>query len=845
MSFYSIQNKLLENYKSEVELKYKMLNGLFLSTPLDKEHNATSRLATFSNICENELAKGKDPIEIIRSLYPDISEEEKLQIFIKFIRYIERQIVLIDAIEEAAYAKTHDLNGEYSITRLTRRVERNCKENALTSALNEYKTRLVLTAHPTQFYAKLVLPIIHDLKKAIIDNDINKIRDIFLQMGKTRFSNKTKPTPEGEAISIIWYLNNIFYNIIPKVQHKLTNNNTNIEIGFWPGGDRDGNPFVTANVTKKVSKHLRSNIFNCYNKDLKRLIKKLTFEGVHEELTKIRKKLKENKYISANDFINSLKKVKNVVDDKYDSLFVDKLDSLILKVKIFGFHFTKLDIRQNAKIHNLFFNEIFKENYNLDYQTLNDAEKIKLLTKLSKEKSLVELDFSSDLAKELLETINTIQYVQQQNGYNAIERYIISNADSAASILEVLTIFRLFNKNIKNNNKKIKIEVVPLFETMEDLTNSTKIIDELLKTKLYTDNLIIWDNTQTIMLGFSDGTKDGGYFMANWSILEAKRELSRYFNSKGIKPIFFDGRGGPPSRGGGDMFLFYKGLSNVVSNHDVQVTIQGQTISAKFGNTDSAQYNLEQILTSGLYGKLNLHNAPKLTPIEVELIDELGKLSFDTYSDLKNHPEFIDYLTEITPLKYISEMKVGSRPSKRNSGEKIRLDDLRAIPYGAAWAQMRQSILAFHGLGTAINTIVNRNDDNLIALKKIYENSLIIKGIFDNALQSIEQTNFNITKHISKDVKYKDFWQQIYNEYTLAKKFLLTITGKNEKFLHANPIKERSIRMRDNITLPLVILQQYALDCLRHNSEHKHKELLETIIKKSLAANINANQNSI
>ncbi|ASG67352.1 hypothetical protein fh0823_26640 [Francisella halioticida] len=844
MSFHSIQDELLENYKSRVELKYKMLNGLFLSTPFDKKYNANFKLATFSNICKNELKNGKDPIEIIENIYPEMSDEEKLETFIKFIRYIERQIVLIDALEEAAYAKTHDLNGEYSITRLVRRVERHDKQNSLTRALKEYKTRLVLTAHPTQFYAKLVLPIIHDLKKAIIDNDINKIQDIFLQMGKTRFSNKTKPTPEGEAISIIWYLNNIFYNTIPKVQNKLTNDNTNIEIGFWPGGDRDGNPFVTANVTRKVSKHLRINISNCYNKDLKRLIKKLTFENVHDELTKIRKKLKANKYLSAQGFLSEIIKVKNIVDTQYDSLFVDRLDNLILKIKIFGFHFAKLDVRQNAKIHNQFFTEIFKENYNLDYQILKDSEKIKLLVKLAEQKSLVNLKTNSELAKELLETIATIQYIQQQNGYEAIERYIISNADSTVSILEVLTIFELFNKNTKNQDK-IKIEVVPLFETMEDLKNSTQILDDLLKIKLYTDNLKAWQNIQTIMLGFSDGTKDGGYFMANWSILEAKRALSKYLSSKGIKPVFFDGRGGPPSRGGGDMFLFYRGLSNVVSNHDVQVTIQGQSISSKFGNSDSAQYNLEQILTSGLYGKLNLHNAHKLSSTELALINELGKLSFETYIELKNHPQFINYLTEVTPLKYISEMNVGSRPSKRNSGNKIKLDDLRAIPYGAAWTQMRQSILAFYGLGTAIDSVIKKDQNNLALIQKIYRRSLIIKGIFDNALQSIAQTNFNMTKHISKDPKYRDFWQQIFNEHTLAKEYLLTVTGKNEDFLHANPIKERSIKMRDDITLPLVILQQYALNCLRDNPNHKNKKLLETIIKKSLAANINANQNSI
>ena len=844
MSLYSIEKELLDNYKSEVELKYKMLNGLFLSTPFDKKQNANFKLATFSNICISQLKDGKTPIEIIENIYPEMSEKEKLETLIKFIRYIERQIVLVDALEEAAYSKTHNLNGEYSITRLARRVERNSKQDILTKALKEYKTRIVLTAHPTQFYAKLVLPIIDDLKSAILDNDINKIQDIFLQMGKTRFSNKTKPTPEDEAVSVIWYLNNIFYNTIPKIQHKLTGDNSNLEIGFWPGGDRDGNPFVTADTTKKVSKHLRANIISCYNKDLKKLSKKLTFENVHEELTQIREKLKTNKYDSAQDFLNELIIIKNIVDTQYDSLFVDKLDSLILKVKIFGFHFAKLDIRQNAKIHRQFFDEIFKQNYNLDYQNLEDSEKIKLLTELAQQRSLNELVTNSELSKELLETIAIIQYIQQKNGYQSIERYIISNADSTVSILEVLTIFELFNKNTQNSNK-IKIEVVPLFETTEDLKNSTQIIDDLLKIKLYTDNLEIWQNTQTIMLGFSDGTKDGGYFMANWSILEAKRSLSKYFKSKGIKPIFFDGRGGPPSRGGGDMPLFYRGLSNVVSNHDVQVTIQGQSISSKFGNSDSAQYNLEQLLTSGLYGKLNLHNAHRLNPTEVSLINELAELSFNTYIRLKNRSEFVDYLAEITPLKYISEMNIGSRPSKRNTSDKLKLDDLRAIPYGAAWTQMRQSILAFYGLGTAINNVVKKNPDNLNIIKGIYKHSLIIKGVFDNALQSIAQTNFNMTKHIEKDPKYKDFWQQIFNEHSLAKKYLLAVTGKNENFLHNDPVKERSIKMRDDITVPLVVLQQYALNCLRHNPNHQYKDLLATIIKKSLATNINANQNSI
>ena len=334
-------------------------------------------------------------------------------------------------------------------------------------------------------------------------------------------------------------------------------------------------------------------------------------------------------------------------------------------------------------------------------------------------------------------------------------------------------------------------------------------------------------------------------FMANWSIFEAKRNLDRYFSSKNIKAIFFDGRGGPPSRGGGDMFLFYKGLSNAVTNHDVQVTVQGQSISSKFGSMDPAQYNLEQLVTSGLYSKLNLHNVSKLTKQENQLISRLAKLSFESYSELKDDPKFMDYLIEVTPLKYISEINVGSRPAKRNSDSEIKFDDLRAIPYGAAWVQMRQSILAFYGLGTAISSLIGEDSNFIAEFKVIYNKSLVIKGIIDNALQSIGQTNFNLTKHISEDPDYGEFWYKLYEEYDLTKRFLLDIVCKDEEFLHINKVKEHSIIMRDNITLPLSVLQQYALDILRKNPEYKNQELLKVIVRKTLIANVNANHNSI
>ena len=333
MGYKTSKNSKLENYKSKVELKYEMLNGLFLGLQFDTKHNSSSMLSSFTTACKNQVSLGISPVEIVNNFELNVSEEEKLEILIKFIRYIERQIVLVDALEESAYSKTHSLTGEFSIDRLISSVENKSNQEELEQAINDYHVRLVLTAHPTQFYAKLVLPIIRGLKKAITDNDINRIKDVFLQMEKTRFSNTSKPSPEDEALSIIWYLENVFYETIPMVQHKLSDSNMNIEVGFWPGGDRDGNPFVTSNVTKKVSKHLRKSILDCYSRDIKRLMNKFTFDGVYEKLVTLRKEIKSNSICSPVELINSLEKIRYVVvplletvkDLDNSTAFIDKL----------------------------------------------------------------------------------------------------------------------------------------------------------------------------------------------------------------------------------------------------------------------------------------------------------------------------------------------------------------------------------------------------------------------------------------------------------------------------------------------------------------------------------------
>lgn len=250
-------NHMLHNFIHEVVFKYQLFSGLFLSLPFANINEAGAILSIFTKACEEDLNDGKNPKEIIEQFWQEINlpKEEHIPLLFKFLQFIERQVVLFDALEDAAFSKTHDLIGPGTIDYLLHQINMGSadKTKLFISALENYKVRIVLTAHPTQFYPNQILTIIADMGQALKNNDLNEIRNLFLQLGLTRFSNKKKPTPLDEAASLIWYLENIFYVEFNRIQEKLPSSHINLELGFWPGGDRDGNPFVIADTTQKVA----------------------------------------------------------------------------------------------------------------------------------------------------------------------------------------------------------------------------------------------------------------------------------------------------------------------------------------------------------------------------------------------------------------------------------------------------------------------------------------------------------------------------------------------------------------------------------------------------------------
>jgi len=581
-----------------------------------------------------------------------------------------------------------------------------------------------------------------------------------------------------------------------------------------------------------------------YYADIQLLRRRLSFDLAHSELSRIAQVIKQDKYLNANLLITDLENVAQILHHNYQGLFVDEVNALILKVKLFQFYFAKIDIRQNSAIHAQVVAYIFAEaNVHSDYLKLSDSERSQLLLSTFTQDILSNIKLDDALAHEIIATIKAVGKIQQHNGSTSIERYIISNTDSIASVLEVLWLVNLVNKN--NPQSAIVLEVVPLFETIDDLANSEQIMATLFETPLYLQNVKHWNMCQTIMLGFSDGTKDGGYLMANWSIFQAKKRLSKLAKKYDVNLVFFDGRGGPPSRGGGETYSFYRSLAREIDDHEIQLTIQGQTISANFGTPAAATYNLEHLLSAGLAGRLFSTDGDTLNAEQEQLIDSLAQKAYESYTRLRNDPLFVSYLEEITPLKYLSEANIGSRPAKRNRGSKLKLEDLRAIPFGGAWMQMKQNILGYYGVGSALSQIILENHDNVAKISQLYQSSLLFKGLMDNAMQSLAHTNFALTRHLQSDEKFGKFWQKIYAEAQLSQQLLLLISG-HDRLVAENQIKGQSIKFREQIIQPLVIIQQYAMDKLRHLSpDDSQYATFEKIVKKSLAASINASRNSI
>ena len=852
-----------ERFNDKVLSRFNLYNSIFSTLPYESIANTGVMLPLFEAECVKGYEKNLNPSQIVENFFNlymnQTVESEKISLLFRFIQYIERQVVLFDAVEDASFSQINNLDGRGTLRSLKEEVESKNKKPELKKYLSTFKVRPVLTAHPTQFYPGSVLGIITDLTEAVKINDLAQIKVLLSQLGKTPFFKNKKPTPYDEAVSLTWYLENVFYNSVSNIYKYVKTNifdgndfdNDIINLGFWPGGDRDGNPFVTTKITLKTANKLRSDIIKNYYRDIRNLRRRLTFKNVESKVIDIENRLYRSIFnesktpkISLSELNDSLHQIKEILISEHNSLFLDELDDIIDKVKIFGYHFASLDIRQDSRIHSSAFSSIFKiaqkklnKLFPKNYLELNESDKIKTLSKI---KGDISPELFEGLANSTLGSIRAMKEIQENNGEKACNRYIISNNQSALNILEVFTMFRL------SDWENPTVDIVPLFETVSDLKVAPMVMETVYNNPIYKKHLLSRKNQQTIMLGFSDGTKDGGYLMANWSILKAKEALTSISRKYGIKAVFFDGRGGPPARGGGNTHQFYSSMGTFVESDEIQLTVQGQTISSNFGTIQSCQYNLEQLLSSGIQNRVFNDSNVQSGKDDKKILDKLANISYKAYSDFKSHPKFVPYLEHVSTIKYYAKTNIGSRPSKRgNVDSKFDFSSLRAIPFVGSWSQLKQNVPGFYGVGTALKYYSDKKEFSKI--KKLYKTSPFFRTLISNSMMSLTKSFFKLTAYMKNDPEYGEFWSLIYEEYKLTKKLILRLSGFNS-LMENEPANKASIEIREKIVLPLITIQQFALRKIKEIENKKDKsgdlEVYEKMVTRSLFGNINASRNS-
>ena len=852
-----------ERFNDKVLSRFNLYNSIFSTLPYESIANTGVMLPLFEAECIKGYEKNLNPTQIVENFFNlymnQTDESEKISLLFRFIQYIERQVVLFDAVEDASFSQINNLDGRGTLRSLKEEVESKNKKPELKKYLSTFKVRPVLTAHPTQFYPGSVLGIITDLTEAVKINDLAQIKVLLSQLGKTPFFKNKKPTPYDEAVSLTWYLENVFYNSVSNIYKYVKTNifdgndfdNDIINLGFWPGGDRDGNPFVTTKITLKTANKLRSDIIKNYYRDIRNLRRRLTFKNVESKVIDIENRLYRSIFnesktpkISLLELNDSLHQIKEILISEHNSLFLDELDDIIDKVKIFGYHFASLDIRQDSRIHSSAFSSIFKiaqkklnKLFPKNYLELNESDKIKTLSKI---KGDISPELFEGLANSTLGSIRAMKEIQENNGEKACNRYIISNNQSALNILEVFTMFRL------SDWENPTVDIVPLFETVSDLKVAPMVMETVYNNPIYKKHLLSRKNQQTIMLGFSDGTKDGGYLMANWSILKAKEALTSISRKYGIKAVFFDGRGGPPARGGGNTHQFYSSMGTFVESDEIQLTVQGQTISSNFGTIQSCQYNLEQLLSSGIQNRVFNDSNSQSGKDDKKILDKLANISYKAYSDFKSHPKFVPYLEHVSTIKYYAKTNIGSRPSKRgNVDSKFDFSSLRAIPFVGSWSQLKQNVPGFYGVGTALKYYSDKKEFSKI--KKLYKTSPFFRTLISNSMMSLTKSFFKLTAYMKNDPEYGEFWSLIYEEYKLTKKLILRLSGFNS-LMENEPANKASIEIREKIVLPLITIQQFALRKIKEIENKKDKsedlEVYEKMVTRSLFGNINASRNS-
>ena len=861
-----MQSMRLESNINEiiVEEEIQLLTDMLL----EATRKITST-ATFKKIVElKKLADSKkyDELnEIIKTL-----NQEEMEIIANFFSTLPLLINISEDVDLAFEVNYKNNSEESYVGKLSNSIK-NLKD---TNILNNINVVPVLTAHPTQVQRKTTLDLtenIHnllrkhrDVKNGLINKtkwkeDLQKHIEILLQSDIIR---EKKLKVANEITNVLEYYNRSFIKAITKLMIEYKRllkessldliNETPITMGMWIGGDRDGNPYVTSDTLKLSAMKQCELIITYYlnqldvlyrtfsmssqlikeSDELRQLADKSNDSSVYREkeyyrkaIYYIREKLSntekyllnnvnnDEKYLTAEELEEDLMIIKNsLLDNNGEALIKGDFEELLCAVKIFGFYLASIDMRQDSSVYEACVAELLKSaNIENDYSSLSENKKCDLLLSILKKDPRPlsindENKQSEELKKELL-IFKTARELKDKLGNNIIKQNIISHTTSISDLLELAIMLKEVGLV---GSDFARLQLVPLFETIEDLENSYEIMDNYLALDIVKKWVKDNKNYQEIMLGYSDSNKDGGYLSSGWSLYKAQQDLSSLGKKHGIKITFFHGRGGTVGRGGGPSYdaIISQPLGSVQDR--IRLTEQGEIIAAKYGNKDAAYYNLETLFSAVIERmnadmvNIDIRDIPEIK----EMMDEIVEDSYKTYRQLVfENPNFYNYFFEATPIKEVSSLNIGSRPASRKKITDI--GGLRAIPWVFSWSQSRIMLPGWYGVGTAFSNFINKESGNIDKLRSMYKNWPFFTSLLSNVDMVMSKSDMEIAKeyaNLCKDEETKEVYNEILREWKLTKQVVLDIS-EHKDFLEDNTYLTKSLENRLQYFNTLNLLQ--------------------------------------
>ncbi|MBN2089535.1 phosphoenolpyruvate carboxylase [candidate division KSB1 bacterium] len=742
--------------------------------------------------------------------------------------------------------------------------------------LNELDIQPTLTAHPTEarrrsilYKQKRIAALLAQLRNNQDLTNADK-GQIFSQVYQQISLLMTTDDVRAERLTVadeiengLYFCTTTIWDAIPSIFHDLESaikkyyNDAMALPGFlsyrtWIGGDRDGNPQVTPEMTQFALDAYRTAALQKFREDLLTLHRELSISSrrveIPQELMDSIKKeadvIKPVERIARKFQFEPFRRKINFMIEKFNRLLADPeanvglyspqqfladlyliqrciakiglndiayqghLADLIIRAQVFGFHLVALDIRQHSEVHERAVAEILHHaEVTDDYRRLSENEKVKILENelLNPRPLLSNYATISDLTCEVLQTLKVINMAVQRDR-NAIGSYIISMTHTVSDLLEVLLLAKEVGLwQIHRGKLTTTINLVPLFETVADFQHAEQLLTALFENAVYRKYLIARDDFQEIMLGYSDSNKDGGYWMANWSLQKGQETLATVCEKFNIKFRFFHGRGGTVARGGGRANQAIFAMPEKSQNGKIRFTEQGEVISFRYAEPEIARRHLEQIVNAVLQATAKTRTQPDFSNQENLIMEKIANRSREIYRQLIDHPSFWDWFRQITPIEHISRLPIASRPVSRKSISEVDFENLRAIPWVFSWIQTRYHLPGWYGIGAALEEFLSENSQNLIILQEMYRTSPFFQAIINNAQRAMARSRLDISDFYA-ELSSINFHDQIVKEFNKAKTAILQIT-QQKSLLDNNPVIQKSIYLRNPYTDVLNLVQ--------------------------------------